>query len=59
MEKQGKLQKYTCSVNLKEFESLQQQHVIDDFGTGVYCLTNPDYYDKTLGITFEAKDYIL
>lgn len=53
------MQKYTCSVHLKELEDLLKQHVADDFGTGIYCLTNPDYYDPEIGITFEAKDYYI
>lgn len=54
-----KLQRYVCSVNRKEFEDLYRQHVIEDYGTGIWCLTNNDYYDENLGITFEAKDYFL
>lgn len=54
-----KLQKYTCSVTPKDLNDLIRQHVVDDFGTGIYCLTNPDYYDPELGVLFEAKDYIL
>lgn len=54
-----KLQNYTCSLYQKELEDLIKQHVVDDYQTGVYCLTNQDYYDKDLGITFEAKDYYL
>lgn len=54
-----KLQKYTCTVTPKEFEELQKQHVLEDYETGIWCLTNPDYYDEETGITFEAKDYFL
>ena len=54
-----KLQRYVCSVSKKEFEELYRQHVIEDFGTGIWCLMNGDYYDEKTGITFEAKDYIL
>lgn len=54
-----KLQKYCCTVQRWELEDLIRQHVVEDFGTGVYCLTNADYYDRELGITFEAKDYFL
>lgn len=54
-----KLQKYTCSINQKELNDLLCQHVVDDFGTGILCLTNTDYYDSKTGITFEAKDYFL
>lgn len=54
-----KLQKYTCSLYKNELEELMNQHVVDDFGTGIYCLTNLDYYDAEVGILFEGKDYIL
>jgi CRISPR-associated endonuclease/helicase Cas3 len=54
-----KLQKYACSVHRNEFDSLLQQHVIDDFGSGVFCLTNPDYYKADIGIVFEGTDYII
>lgn len=53
------LQKYTCSVSRREFEELFRQHVIDDYGTGIWCLTNMDYYDREQGILFEGKDYII
>lgn len=54
-----KLQKYCCSIQRWELEDLIRQHAVEDFGTGIYCLINTDYYDKELGITFEAKDYFL
>lgn len=54
-----KLQQYSCSVYQKELEDLISQNVIDDFGTGIWCLTNKDYYDENIGITFQAKDYFL
>lgn len=54
-----RLQKYTCSISQKELDDLIRQHVVDDFGTGILCLTNPDYYDEKTGITFEAKDYFI
>lgn len=53
------LQNYTCSVRLKEMEDLLSQHAVDDFGTGIFCLTNKDYYDENIGILFEATDYFL
>ena len=53
------LQKYTCSINQKELDDLIRQHVVDDFGTGILCLINADYYDKDTGVTFEAKDYFM
>lgn len=54
-----RLQKYTCSIYQKELDDLIRQHVVDDFGTGILCLTNTDYYDEKTGITFEAKDYFI
>lgn len=54
-----KLQKYTCSVYQNELDDLIGQHVVDHFGTGIWCLTNPDYYDEEIGILFDAKDYFI
>ncbi len=54
-----KLQKYTCSVYQNELDDLIRQHVVDHFGTGILCLTNPDYYDEEIGILFDAKDYFI
>ena len=54
-----KLQKYTFSVYPFEFEILRQQNVVDDFGSGIWCLTNSDYYNKETGVIFEAQDYFL
>lgn len=54
-----KLQQYSCTVYQKELDDLITQKVIDDFGTGIWCLTNKDYYDENIGITFQAKDYFL
>lgn len=54
-----KLQKYGCSVYNSEFDELLKQHVIDDFESGIYCLTNPDYYDAETGIRFEGEDKII
>lgn len=53
------LQNYVCTVYQKELEDLIKQHVVEDYGTGVYCLTNLDYYDEQIGILFEARDYFL
>ena len=53
------LQSYACTVTQRELEDLIKQHVADDYGTGIYCLTNADYYDEDTGISFEAKDYFL
>ena len=54
-----RLQNYTCSVKKKELEDLVRQHAADDFGTGIFCLVNPDYYAPDLGVLFEAIDYFL
>lgn len=54
-----KLQNYTCSLRQKELEDLIRQHAADDYSTGIYCLTNVDYYDENKGVLFEATDYFL
>lgn len=54
-----RLQKYTCSIYQKELDDLIHQHAADDYGTGIWCLTNPDYYDENTGISFEASDYFI
>ena len=51
------LQNYTCSLYQKELDDLILQHAADDYGTGIFCLTNKDYYDENIGVVFEAKDY--
>lgn len=53
-----KLQMYICSVCQKELNDLVRQHVIENFN-GIWVLTNLDYYDDNVGITFEAKDYFI
>lgn len=50
------IQKYLCSVHENEFESLLKQNVIDDYGSGVYCLKNPDYYKPDTGLAFDGED---
>lgn len=50
------LQPYTASVALYELLDLEKQGVVSDYGTGVYCLTNSDYYTKEMGINFEGQD---
>ena len=54
-----KLQKYACTISHSELDELFSQHVVDDFGTGILCLTNKDYYEKETGIQFEARDYFI
>ena len=64
MEKEKKgdpraLQNYVCSLQQSELEDLLQQHVVDDFDTGIFCLINMDYYNENIGVLFEAPDYII
>lgn len=54
-----KLQKYAFTVYSYELEELIKQGVVSDFGSGIFCLTNKDYYDKNTGVRFEATDYII
>lgn len=53
------LQKYTCSVSKRELEELIMQNVVSDYGSGIWCLTNMDYYDEETGIKFEGEDYFI
>lgn len=50
------LQKYTASITRWELEDLHRQGVVDDFGRGVYCLMNMDYYNNEVGIRFTGQD---
>lgn len=59
METSRQLQRYACSIYQSELDDLIRQHVVQDYGTGIYCLTNPDYYDNEIGIIFEASDYFM
>lgn len=54
-----RLQLYAFSVKRNEFDDLYRQHVIDDYGSGIWCLTNPDYYDRDTGVLFSGKDYYI
>ena len=54
-----KLQKYCFSVYVYEWETLKKQHAVDDFGSGIYILTNPDYYSAETGVRFEGEDIYL
>lgn len=54
-----KLQRYVSTVYRYEFEDLFKQNVLDDYGSGVFCLKNLDYYDDEIGLKFEGKDYII
>ena len=53
------LQLYACSVYRWELDDLVRQHAAEDWESGICCLTNPDYYDKDTGISFEAADYLI
>lgn len=54
-----RLQKYCCSVCNKEFDELLQQSAVNDYGSGVYCLVNNEYYSAETGIRFCGNDKIL
>lgn len=51
-----KLQKYTSNIYIWEFENLYKQGVLDDYKTGIYCLTNLAYYDNDIGLKFEIDE---
>lgn len=53
------LQLYACSVYQWELDDLVRQHAAEDWGSGIYCLTSPDYYNRKTGISFEATDYLI
>lgn len=53
------LQKYTCTVSRAELEELIRQHVVADYGRGIWCLTNENYYSNETGISLELTDYFL
>ncbi len=52
-----KIQKYVVSVTKWEFDDLLKQGVVSDYESGVYFLTNLDYYDENVGINFVGKSY--
>ncbi len=55
-----KLQKYTVSLRIYEFEEAQKLGILDDFGTGVFVLTNDAYYQKETGLHLDmVQDVIL
>ena len=54
-----KLQKYAFSVSRREFESLFKQNAVDDYKSGIWCLKSSDYYNKNIGVLFEAKDHFI
>lgn len=51
------LQKYSATVYYYEFENLKSIGVIDDYGTGIYCLLNTEnYYCDNTGIKICIDD---
>ena len=54
-----KVQKYCCSVYENEFRDLLGQGVLDDYGSGIYFLTDLDYYNENIGIVFQGKDIFI
>ena len=54
-----KLQKYTATVYLWEFEQLYEQGVLDDYDTGVYCLTNTKYYNSDTGLQIDYTENLI
>lgn len=51
------LQKYTCTIYKYELNYLLEQGAVSDYGSGIYCLTNSDYYNENTGIELEGHDY--
>ncbi len=54
-----KLQKYSATVYLWEFEQLYEQGVLDDYDTGVYCLTNAKYYKCDTGLQIDYTENLI
>lgn len=59
MEKDRLAARISCPQIYWNDNDLIRPHAADDFGTGIWCLTNPDYYEKGIGMVFEVKEYIL
>jgi len=53
------LQKYTATVYLWEFEQLYEQGVLSDYGTGVFCLTNMNYYNSDTGLQIDYTENLI
>ena len=53
-----RLQQYTCTIYCYELEQLSKQGVVDDCN-GIIWLTDEKYYDETIGVIFEGRDYIV
>lgn len=55
-----KLQRYTVALKRHtEFEKAFSIGIVDDFGTGVYILTNPSYYNKETGLDLDMTQDII
>ncbi len=50
------IQPYTLTVYQYELDKLLQQGVVSDFESGIYWLTNNEYYNEKTGITFDGQD---
>lgn len=53
------LQRHTVSLRRYEFEQALKLGIIDDFGTGVFMLTNNDYYSNETGLDMEMYNDII
>ncbi|MCI7766791.1 MAG: CRISPR-associated helicase Cas3' [Oscillospiraceae bacterium] len=54
------LQKYTASVHFNEFADMLERGIINDCGSGIYCLTDPDCYSSDRGLDTEGgRDKLL
>lgn len=51
------LQRYCASIFPNELNELLQQGAVDDYGTGLYVLQNPDYYSKDIGLRTENDKF--
>ncbi|MGN1133981.1 MAG: CRISPR-associated helicase Cas3' [Oscillospiraceae bacterium] len=50
-----KLQRYTVAIRENEFANALKLGAINDYGTGVYCLTAEEYYDMQVGLNFNSS----
>lgn len=50
------LQRYSATVYNYEFEEMCKLGIVADYGTGVFVLTNLDYYDKNLGLVIDKNN---
>ncbi len=54
-----KIQKYVCQLKQYELEDLYKQNAVKEYGNGIWCLENEDYYDKEEGMLFEGRTIIV